>query len=437
MQPLDRLKAINDLKESKTLDSKRHSDMQMAHLKTQETILEVFRSFADYLDKRISKTEVVNQLKSIDTPDALKVAAAVDDLHSTIKTHENTDLSEVTGIMQSLLAEAKQIPKSYPEIPETKVIDYTEQFSALAKAVKAVEKVVQNQKLVAEAPIVNVPETSIDIQAPDFKPLEKGHRDIVKAVQAIIIPETNLDTSPVEKLLKKTNKLLDGILEKPVGGRGGGSSRATPYQDSNGTPAFVELIAGKVPVDAEISIPPITVDPPFKLDPSAPLESGKYAHVDAQGDLQVDIVSSALPTGAATAAKQLPDNHNVIVTSAPTTAVTGTFFQATQPVSIAATVATKEIQPTAEASTNVTNSTSNQTALAINANRRMATFFNDDTLVTGAFVYLKCGAVASATSFKIKIAPGGYYELPQPVYSGVIDVLATAATGTLRVCETT
>jgi hypothetical protein len=40
-------------------------------------------------------------------------------------------------------------------------------------------------------------------------------------------------------------------------------------------------------------------------------------------------------TGFATAAKQLADNHNVVVTSAPTTAVTGTFWQATQPVSLA------------------------------------------------------------------------------------------------------
>jgi len=39
-------------------------------------------------------------------------------------------------------------------------------------------------------------------------------------------------------------------------------------------------------------------------------------------------------TGFATSAKQLADNHNVVVTSAPTTAVTGTFYQATQPVSL-------------------------------------------------------------------------------------------------------
>lgn len=54
---------------------------------------------------------------------------------------------------------------------------------------------------------------------------------------------------------------------------------------------------------------------------------------DKTNGLDVDVTRSALPTGAATAAKQLADNHNVVVTSAPTTAVTGTFWQATQPVS--------------------------------------------------------------------------------------------------------
>jgi len=65
--------------------------------------------------------------------------------------------------------------------------------------------------------------------------------------------------------------------------------------------------------------------------------------VDAAGELQVDVLTLPAVTGTvtanigtiatlATAAKQLADGHNVVVTSAPTTAVTGTFFQATQPV---------------------------------------------------------------------------------------------------------
>ncbi len=49
----------------------------------------------------------------------------------------------------------------------------------------------------------------------------------------------------------------------------------------------------------------------------------------------VVVTATALPTGAATSAKQLADNHNVVVTSCATHGVTGTFYQATQPVSIA------------------------------------------------------------------------------------------------------
>ena len=49
----------------------------------------------------------------------------------------------------------------------------------------------------------------------------------------------------------------------------------------------------------------------------------------------VSATSLPLPAGAATSAKQLADGHNVVVTSAPTTAVTGAFYQATQPVSLA------------------------------------------------------------------------------------------------------
>lgn len=67
------------------------------------------------------------------------------------------------------------------------------------------------------------------------------------------------------------------------------------------------------------------------------VEDGSNTLQPAQGDktngLDVDVTRSALPTGAATSANQLPNNHDVVVTSAPTTAVTGTFWQATQPVS--------------------------------------------------------------------------------------------------------
>jgi len=81
--------------------------------------------------------------------------------------------------------------------------------------------------------------------------------------------------------------------------------------------------------------------------------------------------------------------------------------------------------------TNVAASATNVTLLASNANRLGAACFNDST----SALYLKLGATASATSFTVKVFAGGYYEIPVPVYTGIIDGLWDSATGSARVTE--
>lgn len=80
---------------------------------------------------------------------------------------------------------------------------------------------------------------------------------------------------------------------------------------------------------------------------------------------------------------------------------------------------------------NVNSSASNVTLLAANANRRAATIYNDSTQV----LYVKFGATASATSFKVAISPNGYYEFPLPVYTGIVDGIWAAANGAARITE--
>jgi len=251
MDSIEAIKQINEKKKLLTLEQKRFAEDQLANLQTQEVILRSFRSLVDYLENRIGKTVVLNQLKEIGTPDALLVMDAVNSLHETIKSHENTDLTEITSVMRELLEEARQIPKELPEQKEIELQDYTKQFSSLESAVRAVEKVVKQQKLVAEAPIINVPEANVQVEAPDLKPLQTSIKDVVRAIKSIVIPEYKTDNAKVEKLIQKSNKLLTELLEKPVGGGGGGSSRATPY-GMNGVPTFVELVDGKVPVSATL-----------------------------------------------------------------------------------------------------------------------------------------------------------------------------------------
>lgn len=82
--------------------------------------------------------------------------------------------------------------------------------------------------------------------------------------------------------------------------------------------------------------------------------------------------------------------------------------------------------------TSVASSATSVTLLASNSARKGATVFNDST----AILYLKFGATASATSYTVQIAAGGYYEFPGPtVYSGIVDGIWSAANGNARLTE--
>jgi hypothetical protein len=54
--------------------------------------------------------------------------------------------------------------------------------------------------------------------------------------------------------------------------------------------------------------------------------------------------------------------------------------------------------------------------------------FNDSTAV----LFVKFGTTASATSYTVQIAAGGYFEFPVPVYSGEVDGMWATAVGNAR-----
>ena len=83
---------------------------------------------------------------------------------------------------------------------------------------------------------------------------------------------------------------------------------------------------------------------------------------------------------------------------------------------------------------NVADSASSVTLLASNANRRGASFFNDSTET----LYLKHGATASTTSFTVRLDPYDFYELPNPVYTGIVDgIWGANGSGSARMTEHT
>lgn len=90
--------------------------------------------------------------------------------------------------------------------------------------------------------------------------------------------------------------------------------------------------------------------------------------------------------------------------------------------------------PTTGTQTSVAASATSVTLLALNAARKSASIFND----ADKALFVKFGTTASATSFKIKIAAGGYWDFPQPIYTGRVDGIWEAApTGSARISEET
>lgn len=247
----DRLKDLNDTNIQNAVVKQRHNELVQSNTRTQEAIIESVASLVGFLSNHTTKTEVINQLQEIGTPDVQNVVTALDSLHDTLKKHKNTDLSPITAVMQGVLEEVRQLPKTNPDIPEQKFIDYSKQLTALEKSIQTVEKAIKAQQLKVDAPIVNVPETVVNVEKPDLKPIEKSvkdsSKDVVKAVKGIKMPE--FKTKSIEDLLKKTNKLLNDLPDYMPSGGGGGSSWIAV--DDGGTPVPIQLDAdGNLPINA-------------------------------------------------------------------------------------------------------------------------------------------------------------------------------------------
>jgi hypothetical protein len=87
----------------------------------------------------------------------------------------------------------------------------------------------------------------------------------------------------------------------------------------------------------------------------------------------------------------------------------------------------------AAALANVSSSATNVTLQAANANRIGLLIFNDSTQI----LYVKYGATASSSSYTVQLAAGAYWEMPAPVYRGIVDGIWASANGNARMTELT
>jgi len=166
----------------------------------QATIIESAKAIINYLDGKVTKTEVINQIQSVRTPDSEKVVTALNSLHDTLKTHKNTDLTGVTAVLDKILKEAEKLPKNYQDIKIPEQVDYSKEFQSLADLLKEVDKSIKAQKLTAEAPVVNIPEPVVNVNT-DLSPLTKLLEEATQAIKDNK-PLDRVETEQVNTLIR-------------------------------------------------------------------------------------------------------------------------------------------------------------------------------------------------------------------------------------------
>jgi hypothetical protein len=136
-------------------------------------------------------------------------------------------------------------------------------------------------------------------------------------------------------------------------------------------------------------------------------------------------ISGALATGTNTIGSvKLTDGTNTATVKAASTAAASTDT---------AVVVRPLNQASSASIAQVTSSASNSTLKASNTARIGLLIYNDSS----SALYVKFGATASTTSFTIKIAANSYYEMPNPIYTGIVDGIWASANGFAYVTELT
>ena len=224
----------------------------------EETIANAFGSLLNFMEKKISKVELTNQLREISTPDVANVVAELKKLGETVNSAK-TDQKPVIDALNALKREITLIPSKIPKEKEQKETIKVSNLSEVKLDTTNLEKVIEalDLKVDVKAPIINTEKT-------DTKQLEGLMAEVLKAIKKQepieSVKVSNLkdikptDLSKVEKKLDLSNKHLKEIAEKKFGGGGGGGGNGSPYTDNSGIAKNVILTTdGRVPVDIDMA----------------------------------------------------------------------------------------------------------------------------------------------------------------------------------------
>lgn len=228
----------------------------------------------------------------------------------------------------------------------------------------------------------------------DLSKLEKAIIQVQQRIQeSSTVEQAPEEFQPIRRVVKVGNRLVFDDQPTPTIRSGGGGTSSSSSSSSGLTDA--ELRASPVEVEGTVTVNTGLTDAQLRA-----------------ADVKITLDGETVP-------------------------VTGTFWQATQPVSGTVTATptgtytTKEVRSATPTQTSVNDTAVSTTLIASNANRLGATIFNDSTVA----LYVKLGGTASTTSFTIKLDAQDYYEIPFG-YTGVVDgIWASDASGAARITE--
>lgn len=361
--------------------------------------LDAINRFKEQQAEAQEKADLLNTITEVGD----KVASAV------VSTERNNKSVTITND----LAKPSDIDKVVQAVKE---IDLQPQdLQPIADALTEVSQAIA--KLPTEYPdfpdFPEAPEQREDVRVTNLSELKSYFEDVVKAVGAlktsikfdpkievkpadVKITEQKIDLTPVTKGLASLEKAFKSIK--------------TPNFDTS------EIIGGLDKVSQTInglSFPVPNYVLPFR-------DSGGAA-------VQTDMVP--LGTQLVTANKALVTNT---VIHGLTTGGGGSYVDVKVNPSGALTVENTPVSSNTGSVSTASVTNTNTTVLAANNSRLGAAIYNEGSVAC----FVKLGATASATSYTIKIAVDGYYELPI-VYTGIITGITASGTATLRVTELT
>lgn len=196
MEPSN-LRLINEANAEKALSDERHQDLLISSTQVQDTILSAVSSLITYLEGHITKTQVINQLESIETPDVKYVVEALQLVDKSVRDNK-PDNSELVALMQSMVKELSTLPREVPTFEQKDSVSVSN-LATLEKGIESLQKAVNGLDLSVEAPDVHV-------EAPDLTSIKDAMGKVEKAIKAIPKP-----TEP-EKVFSGIVDLVDGSV---------------------------------------------------------------------------------------------------------------------------------------------------------------------------------------------------------------------------------